>query len=204
MADDPTRKLQVEVDGDMCAKIEAIEARVVEVAVERCQAWFKKDMDAAQVRGLFHSCLRAQSDPIKYPKPLFSVKVRIASDHPTGLTTAVCVEETEDAEAVRGKRKLVHSPTVPANEVALTCGSHVIVIARCVGVYFISRASFGLSWACEEVLLFPEADVPRGAKAFKLTDVVLEPRVTSPRPVLVKAESPVEVDDEFDPFRGMA
>jgi len=35
LADDPTRKLQVEVDGDMCAKIEAIEARVVEVAVER-------------------------------------------------------------------------------------------------------------------------------------------------------------------------
>jgi hypothetical protein len=202
-SDDPTRKLQVEVDGVIRSQIEAIEARVVAVATERSLAWFKKEMDVDQVRGMFHSCLRAQTDAAKYPKPLFSVKVRISGDRPTGLTTTTGAEEPDDEPAL-GKRKLRYSPTVPASEAALTRGSHVIVIARCVGVYFINRASFGLSWACEDLLLFPEPDVPRGAKAFKLADAVLEPQAQCAHSVKANPEPPVEADEEFDPFQGLA
>jgi len=110
-----------------------LDLRNVQMAVNNCNAWFKKNVPAPSIQELYNSSMKQTSD--KYP-PMFRARF------PTHPDTGVFVGDIFDKN-----KNLV-------TERMITPGCEVEVIVELVGLYFVAK-EFGMSWKVIQAKVFP-------------------------------------------------
>lgn len=148
---DPNRRtLEVTIESPaLLTFLQKLDARNMTVAHERCESWFKKQMDMDQIKNMYVPLVKPPQK--EGMKPTVRVKVKCGGGRETNIF---------DVQRAEGN-------TFEYNKTShqdLTKNTKCMVMVETVGLWFMSR-QFGMSLNASDILVWPSKQTS-GIKAF--------------------------------------